>query len=417
MIRNAMTRLAFSATFLVPMLLQAQTVPDQGAVVPASNVRDAQYPRVLQDGRVVFRLKAPEAKAVAVQGGDGLGKGPFPMTRGDDGVWSVTIPPAVPGLHYYWFVVDGLVVNDPGSETYFGYNKETGGIEVPERGVDFYLPKDVPHGDIRAQWYFSKTTGKWRRCFVYTPAGYDRDGSKRYPMLLLQHGSGENETGWARQGQMNFIMDNLLAAGKARPMIVVMDWGYADKAGEPAAARPAGLLGGVSTLEQVFISDLIPFIDRTYRTIPDREHRAMAGLSMGGMQTLVIATDNLDKFSYIGSFSGPMFGATGVPRAPAGGQGAPGTAGTGAARPAEPFNPKIAYNGVFADAATFNKRVHLVWMGAGSEEKQFHDGIKGAADALIASGVKVVFYESPGTAHEWLTWRRDLNEFVPLLFR
>lgn len=350
----------------------------QDAVPASSNVRDGQSPRIYPDRRILFTLKAPNAKSVQVAGGDGLGKGPFAMNRTDDGVWSLTTPPAVPGFHYYWFLVDGVQMNDPGSETYYGYNKETSGIEVPEEGVDFYNVKDVPHGEVRSKWYLSKTTAKWRRAFVYTPPGYDKSLTTRYPVLILQHGSGENETSWIKQGQADFILDNLIADGKAKPMIVVMDRGYATKAGASGSA-----------FEEVVIHDLLPMIDASYRTIPDKAHRAMAGLSMGGMQTLSIVLHHLDQFGYIGSFSGPIIG---------------------------PFSTKTSYEGAFADPAAFNKKVQLLWLGAGTEEKQFHDGIKSAADALKASGVNAVFFESSGTAHEWQTWRRALHDFAPRLF-
>ncbi|MGO9270006.1 MAG: alpha/beta hydrolase [Terriglobia bacterium] len=331
------------------------------------------------------------------------------MTKGDDGVWSVTTPPAVPGFHYYWFLLDGVAVNDPGSETYFGYGKETSGIEVPERGVNFYDAKDVPHGEVRAKWYFSKITGKWRRAQVYTPPGYDQ-ATMRYPVLILQHGAGENETGWTRQGRANFILDNLIAERSAQPIIVVMDCGYATKAGATPlvvgpGAPPRNFQLAFSAFEDVVMDDLIPVIDASYRTIPDKQHRAMAGLSMGGMQTLFIALHHLDKFDYIGSFSGPIIAGINAGKQPA-----------GAGQPPQ-FDTKTAYEGAFADPSAFNQQVKLLWLGAGTEEKQIHDGIKGAADALKASGVDVVFFESPGTAHEWQTWRRDLRDFAPRLFR
>ena len=376
----------------------------QGDLRPAtSNVRGSQSPGIYADRSIRFTLKAPDAHTVQVAGGDGLGKGPFPMTKGADGVWTVTTPPAVPGFHYYWFLADGVQVNDPGSETYFGYGKETSGVEVPESGVDFYDIKNVAHGEVRAHWYLSKTTGEWRRAFVYTPPGYDQAPTMRYPVLILQHGAGENETGWTKQGRANFILDNLIAGGRAKPMIIVMDCGYATRAGLPAITTGPGsparnFQEAFKAFEDVVIDDLIPAIDANYRTIPDKEHRAMAGLSMGGMQTLFIAPHHLDKFAYIGSFSGPVI--TGINN------------GSG-----HEFDPKTAYEGAFADPTAFNKQVRLLWMGVGTEEKQFYTGIKGAAEALQSSGVRLTFYASPGTAHEWQTWRRDLDHFAPLLFQ
>ncbi len=378
---------------------------------PAStNVRGAKSPRVFPDGRASFTLKAPEAKKVDLVGGDGLGKGPFPMTRNADGVWSVTIPAAVPGFHYYWFTVDGLSVNDPGSETYFGYGKETSGIEIPESGSDFYDVKNVPHGEVRERWYFAKTTGEWRRCLVYTPPVYDKSVSIRYPVLLLQHGSGEDETGWTRQGRANFILDNLLSEGKLKPMIVVMDRGYATRAGKPAGSfgpgsSAADMNEAFGAFGDVVLGDLLPMIDSAYRTIPDRAHRAMAGLSMGGMQTLFITLHHPEKFAYIGSFSGPIIAGINT-----------GTPGGGRNSPAR-FDPAAAFDGAFSNARKFNEQNKLLWLGVGTEEGQFRNGIKGAADALQAAGVHVVYFESPGTAHEWQTWRRDLRDFAPRLFQ
>ena len=398
----------------VLLLLPAQSAPVRAEDLPVpatSTVPGAQTPSIHSDRRISFALKAPDAAGVQVAGGDGLGPGPFAMKKGPDGVWSVTTPPSVPGFHYYWFVLDGVAVNDPASQTYFGYGKETSGVEVPETGADYYAIQNVPHGEVRAKWYLSKTTGEWRRAFVYTPPGYDEHSTPRYPVLILQHGSGEDETGWTRQGRAQFILDNLIAAGKARPMIVVMDRGYALR---PGATLPTGGPGAwlqnlhlaFTTFDDVVIHDLIPMIDSSYRTIPDRDHRAMAGLSMGGMQTLFIALQHLDSFAYVGSFSGPI-----VPNLDVGDISAFRTR-------AQPFDAKTAYGGAFADPSTFNQRVKLLWLGVGSAESdEFRNGIAGAAAALRKAGVHLEYFESSGTAHEWQTWRRDLNDFAPRLFR
>jgi enterochelin esterase family protein len=370
--------------------------------VPPTNVLGSQSPKVLPDHRIEFTLKAPDAKSVQVDGGDGLGKGPFDMTKSPDGYWRATTPPAVPGFHYYWFVVDGVQMNDPGSQTYFGYGKATSGIEIPEDGAVYYAIANVPHGELREHWYFSKTTNDWRRAMVYTPPDYDKNVAARYPVLILQHGAGEDETGWTRQGHANFILDNLIAAGKAKPMIVVMDRGYATRPGSKLfvlgqGTTPQDIRTAFETFESVIVNDLVPAIDASYRTIPDRDHRAMAGLSMGGMQTLFIVPRHLDKFAYLGSFSGPVFsGFNGDPNA---------------------FDPRTAFDGKFADASSVNKNLMLLWLGVGTEEQGFYDGIKHAADTLKTSGVHLVFYESKGTAHEWQTWRRSLYDFAPRLFR
>ena len=401
---------AIAAIALLAFGMGAPTQAQDQDAPASSNVPGAQTPRIHSDRRITFTLKAPDAASLQVAGGDGLGVGPFPMTKGADGTWSVTTPPSVPGFHYYWFVLNGVAVNDPASETYFGYGKETSGIEVPESGADFYAIEKVAHGEVRAKWYLSKTTGEWRRAFIYTPPGYDEHSTTRYPVLILQHGSGENETGWTRQGRAQFILDNLIAAGKARPMIVVMDRGYAQQAGTPSPTGGSGawtqnLHLAFASFEDVVVHDLIPMIDASYRTIPDREHRAMAGLSMGGMQTLFITLQHLDLFAYIGSFSGPIVPSLNV-------------GDLNVNKLSTPFDAKTAYGGAFADPPAFNKRVKLLWLGVGSAEPdQFRGGIGAAVEALRKAGVRLEYFESSGTAHEWQTWRRDLNEFAPRLFR
>jgi enterochelin esterase family protein len=341
-------------------------------------------------------MMAPEAHKVLVttnNADSGIGKGPAELVRDKDGAWSVTVGPVVPGFHYYWYVVDGIEVSDPFSESYFGHNKELSGVEVPEKGADFYDIKDVPHGDVRIHWYHSKTTGAWRRAYVYTPPDYDHNASARYSVLYLQHGANENGSSWSRQGRANLILDNLIGAGKAKPMMVVMETGYANQPAAPFSVAPAPAPGGAgrgaSAFEGIVIDDLIPMIDSTYRTLADREHRAMAGLSMGGQQTLQVTLSHLDKFSWIGCFSAPI----------------------------RNFDAKTAYNGVFADPAAFNQKVHLFWIGAGTAETAMHDGAKAMHEGLDKAAIKNVFYESQGTAHEFQTWRRDLFDFAPRLFR
>ena len=373
------------------------------------NIPGALYPCIHPDNRVTFRVAAPDAQRVQVRLG-----GAHDMTRNADGLWMVTIPPQVVGFHYYSIVVDGTVVADPASRTFFGSGWLNSGIEIPESGVDYYSAKDVPHGEVRQRWYFSKVTGKWRRCYVYTPPEYD-SARKRYPVLYLLHGWGEDEQGWHVQGRVDFIMDNLIAAKKAKPMLIVMDNLNAAKPGEDASlfnARgalaggpPAGAGRGApergagrgpgfgpnfgATFGEMMLTDLIPMIERTYRTQPGRENRAMAGLSMGGMQTFTTGLANLDKFAYIGGFSGSSGGRGG-------------------------FDPKTSSNGVFADTAAFNKKAKVLFLGIGSVEGP---GTKNFSEALTKAGIQNVYYESAGTAHEWLTWRRCFYDFAPRLFQ
>jgi enterochelin esterase-like enzyme len=357
----------------------------------ASNIPGSDYPSVSSDGTVLFHLKAPAAKEVKLEGGAGLVKAPLAMTRDEAGVWSVTTPPVVPGFHYYWFNVDGVRVNDASSYSYFGYGRETSGIDVPEPEVDFYLPKEVPHGEVRARWFFSDITGQWRRAMVYTPPNYDQNTSARYPVLYLQHGAGENERGWVEQGHADFILDNLIAAQEAVPMIIVMNSGYATKPGPPPSTnQAANFMRPTAAFEDVLLKEVIPMIDAAYRTRADRAHRAMAGLSMGSMQTLTITLRHLDQFAWIGAMSRP---------------------------PLQDFDVKTAYEGAFRDPAAFNKNVKLLWFSAGTAETRMHAGTVAVHEALEKAGIPNTFYSSPGTDHEWQTWRRSLHEFAPKLFQ
>jgi len=372
----------------------------------ALNIPNAPYPCILPDNRVTFRVAAPDAQKVRVR----LGQG-FDMSKGADGLWYATTTPQVVGFHYYTLSIDGAVVADPATRTFFGSGYDNSAIEVPEppADADYYALKDVPRGTVRQRWYRSAVTGQWRRAYVYTPPDYDTNARAKYPVLYLLHGWGENEEGWHTQGRVDVIMDNLIAGGQARPMIIVMDNLNAVKPGESAAlygARgtltqagveaPVGGAGrggrgplGSPVFTDMMLTDLIPMVERSFRVAPGRENRAMAGLSMGGAQTFVTALAHLDAFAYIGGFSGSSGGGPG-------------------------FDPKTSNGGVFADAAAFNKKVKLLFLGIGSAEGP---NTKTFSEQLTSAGIKNVYYESPGTAHEWLTWRRSFREFAPRLFR
>jgi len=356
--------------------------PPADAKSAASNVPGVPFPKIDSGRRAYFRIVAPNATNVSVSLPGVSG------TKGDDGVWTITTSPLAPGFHYYTITVDGATAADPASDSYFGTGKMSSAIEVPSPGEDFYLPKDVPHGDVRAHYYFARTTGQTRRCFVYTPPDYDTNLTARYPVLYLQHGMGEDARSWATQGRVGFILDNLIAEGKAKPMLVVMDDGGITP-GAMSGPRRSGAPMFWDKFTEVFIDDTIPMIDATYRTIPDREHRAMAGLSLGGTQTWEITQAHLDTFAYIGSFSAPF----GFPEIPGG------------------------FNGLLGDPAAFAKQVKVVFISVGTAEGGMTGGGRNFHHALGQAGIKHVYYESPGTAHEWQTWRRSLHEFAPLLFQ
>ena len=367
-----------------------------------TNVLNAEYPRVDSTGRAQLRIKAPDANKVKLN----FWSGPkVDMEKQADGFWTITTAPLVPGLHYYVFNVDGADVSDPGSTAYFGGSRYVSAVEVPEPGSTYYSIQDVPHGQVRDVWYQSQVTGSWRHAMVYLPPDYEANPKKRYPVLYLQHGGGEDETGWIRQGRANFILDNLIAAGEAKPMIIVMASGYARRAGVPAPNLAGAPMGSPQAAQarnemaKAFEDDvtkaLIPFVDKTYRTVPNRDNRAMAGLSMGGFQTFHVTLNNLDLFSHIGGFSGAA----------------------GLLDNREP-DFKTDFNGVMADPAAFGKKVHLLYLGVGTAEgERFTSRIRGMHDALTKAGIEHVYWESPGTDHEWQTWRRNLKDFAARIFR
>jgi len=404
--KGTVSALVLSLVIAVPPCLaqppQAPANPAPASQTPAvndfkpatSNQPGKDYPQVNSEGRVRARVVAPQAQSVLLD----IGAVKYPLTKGEDGVWIGESAPQDEGFHYYQLVVDSAQVPDPSSLYYYGASRWGSGVEVPARDQDFYALKDVPHGQIRQVIYQSKVNNTTRRSFVYTPPGYDKDTKTRYPVLYLQHGGGEDETGWPSQGKTNLIMDNLIAEGKARPFIIVMDNGTwampgqtrpaAPPPGAPPGQRPPNWPppGWADKFKKTLLEDIIPMIDATFRTRADQPHRAMAGLSMGGMQTNAIAMENLNVFSHVGLFSG-------------------GTVG----------DPATAHNGVMADAKGFNKKMKLVFQSCGSRERP--ENLKASHEQLKAAGINAVMYVSPETAHEWQTWRRSLHEFAPLLFR
>jgi len=356
----------------------------------------------------MFRVSAPDAQKLRVRIGAG-----FDMSKQADGLWYATTTPLPEGFHYYMVNIDGASVSDPATGSFFGGGQWSSAIEVPAADAAFYSNAQVPHGLVRDVMYFSTVTQQWRRAMIYTPPGYDDDQKARYPVLYLLHGWGENELGWTFQGHVAQIMDNLLAAGKARPMLIVMDNLNAVKPGEdgtlynarsvitqavpqppapaggPPPPRPAIHLSG--TFTEMMFTDLIPMVEQNYRVAPGRENRAMAGLSMGGLQTFTTGLEHLEKFAYLGGFSGNCSGFSG-----------------------NTFDIKTICGGAFADPATFNSKVKLLYLSTGSVEGP---RVKQFSEALTQAGIKNVYFESPDTAHEWLTWRRALADFAPRLFR
>ncbi len=365
----------------LPVAIKKINVPAD-AVTGENTIPGNDFPKVDSQRRAYFYINAPQAKKVIV---DICSKKYDMEPDGKGGFMAVTDPLPV-GFHYYFMNIDGVNFIDPASETFFGTNREAGGLEVPEGPEgDYYRPQQgVPAGSVRSIYYYSNEQSKWRHAMVYTPAEYDQKQGfkKRYPVLYLQHGMGEGETSWTLQGKMQHIMDNAIASGEAVPMIVVMESGDI-KAG---MGRGQSMADYGASFYPVLLNDLIPYIDANFRTKTDRDNRAMAGLSWGGHQTFDIVFNNMDKFAWLGTFSGAIFG----------------------------LDLKTAYNGVFTNADEFNKKIHYMYMNWGSEDFiKSGDIVKG----LQEMGIKVEGKESEGTAHEFLTWRRGLHEFIPHLFK
>jgi len=344
-----------------------------------------EYPQVNSEGRLRVQISAPEAHKVQLD----ISAVKYDLVKDDKGAWTGESAPQDEGFHYYQLWVDGAAVPDPGSLYFYGASRWGSGIEIPAKDQDFYALKNVPHGQIIELPYFSKSNNSMRRCFIYTPPGYDKDTQKRYPVLYLQHGGGENETGWSAQGKAGLIMDNLIAEGKAKPFIIVMDNGTWSMAGPPAGGRPTGEWppkGWADGFTKTLLEDIIPMIDANYRTLADQSHRAMAGLSMGGMQTRVITLAHPEVFSHVGIFSGGSISTEDLGNAPG-----------------------------------FKEKNKLVFVSFGSRELEnrragFGGDPKENQDKLKEAGLNAQFYVSPQTAHEWQSWRRSLYQFAPLLF-
>ena len=383
---------AISAFLLIALLFhvkaECQVVED---FKPSSvNQPGKQYPQVNSEGRVRVQISAPEAKLVQLD----IGAVKYDLTKDENGVWTGESAPQDEGFHYYQLNIDGASVPDPGSLYFYGASRWGSGIEIPAHDEDFYALKNVPHGQVREHIYFSPTNNAMRRCFVYTPPGYDQDLNKRYPVLYLQHGGGEDETGWSSQGRANLIMDNLIAEGKAKPFIIVMDngtWRMPEGARPPQGAQrtpgswpPQGWADG---FRNTLVNDIIPMIDASYRTIPNQQNRAMAGLSMGAMQTRAITLANSDVFSQVGMFSGGSITREDIENNP-----------------------------------DFLKNVKVLFISFGSREVEsgrYNMGSdpKANVELLKKKGLDAHYYVSPNTAHEWQTWRRSLYQFAQHLFK
>jgi enterochelin esterase-like enzyme len=396
-VKGLLTAFGMFSVVTVAALAQAPApaAPPPGAQAGRGGPRPPAIvsPQVNADRTMTLRFRAPNAKDVSVIGEiDGK---PHPMTKGEDGVWTATIGPLAPDVYNYQFNVDGVVAMDPANPSVklgFGAFPPANLVEIPGDGLQFYDAKPVPHGSVRLETYDSKSIGAPRTLWIYTPPGYDK-ASTRYPVFYLLHGSGNIDSSWMLTGRANLIMDNLIAEGKAKPMILVNPLGYARPGvglgpEAPAAPAPAGPGAGVGggAFGKDLLGDVIPYVEKTFRTLPGADNRALGGLSMGGGQTAAIGFSHPDLFHYIVIMS------------------------AGSANAAE------TYPDFFNNAAATNKTIKLLWMGVGKDDTLVGPGAKALDESLTAKGIKHTFRLTEGR-HEWVVWRHHLNEVAPLLFR
>jgi enterochelin esterase-like enzyme len=357
-----------------------------GAKPAPTNIRSNECPCILPDLRVAFKVNAPDVGKVQVD----LGK-IYDMQKDDKGVWTVTTDPQVPGFHYYSLVIDGLRVADPASESFYGTGRMSSAIDIPEAGLNFYDIKDVPHGDIRSKSYFSKVTSTWRNVNIYTPPGYDNEVNKSYPVLYIQHGGGEDERGWAVQGKTDIILDNLIAEGKAVPMLVVIPNGNVVK---PGTNAPGYTEEAMTAFKEELLENVIPFIENNYRVKSDASYRALAGLSMGGGQSFYTGLRNPDIFANVGVFSSGLFG--------------------GIMKQSAPFNPESVIPGILTQPESFNNKLKVFYISVGEQDPRI-EPTKNLIQTFRSKGLKVEFASFPG-GHEWQVWRKSLHDFAQKLF-
>jgi enterochelin esterase-like enzyme len=347
----------------------------------SSNVRSSKFPRVLPDNRAIFRIKAPDAQKVQID----LGK-KYDMEKDKEGFWEVTTEPQSEGFHYYSLLIDGVAVADPASESYYGMGRMASGIEIPIKGENYYAIKNVPHGEVRMQRYYSPVTNSWRRMYIYTPADYDSSPNEKYPVLYLLHGGGEDERGWATQGQTDLILDNLIAAKKAKPMLVVMMDGNLGTGGIAGFGEQS-----LRMFERELKQSVMPFVEKKYRTETDAKNRALAGLSMGGLQTLYAGIRNTDLFSYLGVFSSGWWSN-------------------------QPNLSNPQYDFMKSNTNTINTNLKSFWISMGGEEDIAYDNCKIMLAKFDEMGIKYSYSEYPG-GHTWPVWRNNLYNIAQLLFK
>ncbi len=369
--------------------IQAQQLEGAGA---PTNINPEGYPRIIDGNRIVFHIKAPQADKVQVA----IGK-TYDLSKDENGLWKGTTEPLLAGFHYYSLVIDGVDVSDPASKTFYGCNRMMSAIDIPENNCDFYTVKDVPHGAILSLRYYSKVMNAWRPVNVYLPASYSQSANKKYPVVYIQHGGGEDESGWAVQGKTDIIMDNLIAQGKAKEMIVVMANGNVTMKGfSPSGYNRHSMI----PFQTELLENIIPFIESHFRVWKDAPHRALCGLSMGGGQSFYVGLQNTATFGNIGIFSSGIFGGIASPS---------GTAFT------THFDAEKEIPGLISNHDKFNKALKVLYISVGTDDPRIHATTE-AVDMMQKEGLKITFNTFPGN-HEWQVWRKSLHAFAQLLFK
>lgn len=387
-IASSSYRLLSFVLFLFCCVLSVGMVKAQiidGSTPALTNINQKQCPCIMPDNSVVFQVKAPNAQKIQID----LGQ-KYDMVKDANGIWTVRTEPVEPGFHYYFLVIDDVPVADPASQSFYGTGRMASGIDIPEKGNDFYAVKDVPHGAISSKYYYSDVTGSWRWLFVYTPPGYNQNIDTKYPVVYLQHGGGEDETGWVVQGKTDLIIDNLIAEGKAKSMIVVIANGNIGSGG-----------GGYSTeamavFKREMTQVIVPFVDKNFRTVADAKNRAICGLSMGGGQSFYTGLDNLNIFGSVGVFSSGIFGGIQNPSGSV-------------------FNAEKEIPGLLSKSGEFNKKLDLFYVSCGESDPRIEHAKKAVAQ-MKEKGLNVDFNSFPGN-HEWQVWRKSLCDFASRVFQ
>ena len=359
----------------------------EGSYSPVTNVNRNGYPRVLPDNSVMFRVNAPQTQQVQID----LCGTKYNMQRGEDGTWTVTTKPQVPGFHYYFMIVDGVSVADPASQTFFGCSRWSSAIEIKETGMDDFEVHDVPHGEVRTVYYYSKVEESWRPLMIYTPANYST-AKAELPVVYIQHGGGEDHRGWMEQGRTAQIMDNLIAAGKAVPMVVV-------SSNSNVRSRNGGFGSGYSwegmqAFRSEMTDNIIPFVEKNYKVRKDRKGRAMCGLSMGGGQSFYIGLRSPEVFANVGVFSTGMFGGI---------------------RGASNFDLAKEVPGILTDTRKFNQQLDVFFVTCGEQDPRI-EYTRDIVKKMREKNVGVRFNSYPGD-HEWQVWRKSFHEFAQYLFK